>query len=89
MTDHTAPTPIVVPASALPAQVTSGIRSALVAAGAYAVGKGWIDESTAGAIVTVGLVIVPLVWSQLSARRNHARQVTMASQLPNRVAQVK
>lgn len=84
-----AETPVVVPASAVPAQLASVVRAGLVAAGGYMAGRGWIDESTAGAIVSIGAIILPLIWAQFTARNAHKKAVTMAEHLPDRVATIK
>jgi hypothetical protein len=56
--------------SAAGAQLRSAVRTLLVAAAAYASGKGWIPGDVAQAIVPVILIGVPLAWGQLEARLN-------------------
>ena len=65
------------------------MRAALIALGAYLVGKGVIDEGAAGAIVSVGLVIAPILWAQFTAWNAHKKQATMAQALPDQIARFK
>lgn len=83
------PTPVIVPASAVPDQVQSTIRTAVIALGGYIAGKGLIDSELVGILVPAILVLGPWLWSQFSILRKQAKAVTMANRLPDSVAQVK
>lgn len=87
-TPDTEPTPIVVPASPVPDQFASAFRALLIAFGAYGTGKGWFNHELFAAAVPVIMIGWPFVWAQLKARSSHAKQVTMARELPNSIAQV-
>lgn len=43
----------------------STLRAALIAVGGYMVGKGYIDHGTMEAAVSVGMIVLPLVWAYL------------------------
>lgn len=87
MTDHDMP--VQVPASALPAELATTIRYALVMLGGVFVSRGWLSDAELNAIVGVILIVAPTVWGIIRTRRNHQKQTTMATALPDSVAQVK
>lgn len=81
-------TPVIVKDSAAPAQLMTALRSLLLAAGAYAVGRGWVDDGLVQAAVPVLLIVGPLIWSQFSTRKKQAQLVTLANRVPDSVAKV-
>lgn len=81
-------TPVSVPASAIPEQLASALRTLLAALGGYAVAKGWLTADVAAALVPVVLIGLPLLWSQFKVRRSNAKMRTMADRLPDWVAKV-
>lgn len=89
MTDDQEAEPIVVDGSAIPAAVTSSLRTLLVAFGAFGAGKGWFDENLATAAVGFLFVAAPWAWGQYRNWRNNQKARAMASLLPDRLAKVK
>lgn len=88
MTNHSTTTPLTVPASPVPEQLTAAIRTLLAALGGYAVAKGWLTAEVAAAIVPVLLIGGPLLWSQFRILRANAVMKAMADKLPDSVATV-
>jgi hypothetical protein len=62
-------------------QVAAAVRWLLGVAGAWAVQRGYIDDSQATMIIGVGVAIVPLVWSFII--KTHAQQAKGAAALPD------
>ena len=91
MTDLSVQKPVEVSPSATGDQLSSALRSLLVAAGAYASGMGWIPADVAGALVTVIWLGVPFVWGQIKVRTRHDQLLTVAAdpRVPDSVARVK
>ena len=81
--------PIHVGASALPQNLMALLRDALLAATAWGIGKGYIDQVTGTQIVGVGLAIATIAWRQFVTYRVHQKLVTTANASPNTVAIVK
>lgn len=88
MTDTTE-MPVTVPASPFTAELATTIRYALVTIGGIFVSRGWLSDAELNAIVGVVLIVAPTVWGVWKTRSNHTKQITMASVLPDSVAQVK
>ncbi|MDP3853139.1 hypothetical protein [Phenylobacterium sp.] len=88
MSDPDINTPISVRESPAVDQIMAAVRQVLVALGGFAVGKGWVDESTASAVTGLVLVVGPIVWSQIAVRGRHAKLVVTAEAAPNAVATV-
>ncbi len=62
-------------------QVAGVVRWLLGIAGAWAVQKGWIDDSQSIMIIGIGVAFVPLIWSFII--KTHAEQVKAAAALPD------
>lgn len=82
-------TPIVVHESAVPTQLMAALRQALIALGGYLVGKGWLTDELAQAVIPVVLLVGPVIWSQFRVRSGQAKLVTAAAAAPDSVAQVR
>lgn len=50
-------------------QLAAAVRQIALAIGGYAIGRGWLEEDTLTAIVTVAVIAVPFVWGQIKTRR--------------------
>lgn len=50
-------------------QVAAGVRQVVLIVGGYAMGKGWLGADTVEMLGAVTLVVVPLIWGQISTRR--------------------
>ncbi len=50
-------------------QLNAALRQIGIAAGGWAIGRGYLDTDTATAIGTILLVVVPFVWGQIKTRR--------------------
>lgn len=50
-------------------QAIAAGRQIALAIGGYAVGRGWLEEDTLSAIVTVFVLLVPFIWGQMSTRK--------------------
>lgn len=82
-------TPIVVNPNPVPQQAWVAIRDVLKVAGGVLVAKGALDDATLEILLGAFLVIGPMVWAQVRARRQTAQFTTLADVAPNRVAVVK
>lgn len=88
MIDHSTITPLTIPASPVPEQLTAAVRTLLAALGGYAVARGWLAADVVAAIVPVVLIGGPLLWSQFRVLRGNAAMRAMADKLPDSVATV-
>lgn len=83
--------PILVNPTPTPDQAWSALRSAGIAVGAWAIGRGYLQADTASALGAILLVVVPFVIGQLKTRRRAQELVTVASsrRVPDSVATIK
>jgi hypothetical protein len=89
MADEVTP-PIVVPASAIPDTTLALIRYALTTlGGALLVKRGLISDAALQDVIGALLVILPAIYGAWLTHRNNAKQKTMATRLPDTIAQVK
>jgi hypothetical protein len=79
----------VVDSNSTAGQLMSLLRSLLLGAAAWAVGRGYIDEATGSSIVGVLLIVAPIVWSQLVTKSKHDQVKEIAAAAPNDIAVVK
>lgn len=86
--DYT-PEPIQVGESAVPSQIMSLVRDGLLGVSAWAVGQGYIDAVTGSQAVSVGLILLTIIWRQWVTRRTHSKLVVTAAASPNDIARVK
>lgn len=72
-------------------QLWAGVRTAVVAISAWAVGKGFIGQDTATMLGSVALVAVPVVIGQLKTRRRaqELAKIAASPKVPDSVAQIK
>ncbi|MBA4756304.1 MAG: hypothetical protein H2050_15870 [Sphingobium sp.] len=50
-------------------QIAAGVRQIVLILGGFAIGKGWLGADTVEMLGAVALVVVPLVWGQISTRK--------------------
>ena len=81
--------PIQINASATPGALAAAVRQVLLVAGGWAVGKGYLDNDTVTALITIAVIVGPLVYGQIKGIRTHEKLVTVAEAAPDRVAEVK
>lgn len=81
--------PIVVNESPLPDNITAGLRQVLLALGAWAAGRGYLEADTATAIVTVALVVIPFAYGQYKTWARASQLATVAAHVPDSVAVTK
>ena len=81
--------PIQVNASPLPDQLWSGLRQIAPAAMAFALGRGWIPDDAAPLVAAIGLMVWPIVASQIKTRERSQNLATLAQAAPDNVAVVK
>lgn len=84
-----APTPVIIPATATSDQIFSIVRQFAVGLAGYLVGKGVLDGELVGIILPAALGLGAIIWSQVSIARKQARAVTMANHLDDSIAQVR
>ena len=78
MTEPGMPAPITVRSSAIPTLAASNLRVALIALGAYGVGKGWFKQDDVTGLMPVIMIVAPWVWGQVQGFINHANWVSVA-----------
>lgn len=81
-------TPIIVTDNTLEGQVATLLRYLVAAAGAFALGKGWIDDATLQALTALVTIAGPMaygIWKTYTAK---AKLITTAQAAPESVAQV-
>ncbi|PXW75999.1 hypothetical protein C7451_106163 [Blastomonas natatoria] len=81
-------TPIIVTDNTLEGQVSTLLRYLVAAGGAFALGKGWIDDATLQALTALVTVAAPMawgIWRTYSAKRKLIKAALFA---PNDIAQV-
>lgn len=91
MTDTIEPveTPIVVDPNPVPAQTWVAIRDVLKILGGILVTRGVLDAAQLETVIGVVLILGPVIWAQLKARKTVARLTVLAEAAPNSVGQVK
>lgn len=80
--------PIIVSDNSLEGQIGTLARYLIAAAGAFALGKGWIDDATLQALTAVVTVAAPMaygIWKTYTAK---AKLIATAQFAPDDVAQV-
>lgn len=53
--------------------VKSVVRSVLIGATSYGVGKGWFDQALAAEIVAFGITLAVAAWGAYSAKKKEAK----------------
>lgn len=81
--------PIVVNPNPVPQQAWVAIRDVLKVAGGVLVAKGALDNGTLEILLGAFMVLAPMAWAQVRARRQTRQLTTLADAAPNRVAVVK
>lgn len=82
-------TPIVVNPNPVPAQVWIAVRDVLKIGGGLLVARGVVSDAELETILGALLIIGPVVWSQIRARRDREKLTVVAEAAPNSVAVVK
>lgn len=70
-------------------QAWAGLRTIAIAGGAFAAGRGWIEQDALLLLSTAGAVTWGIVASQLKTWERSRKLVTMAKALPDDIARVK
>lgn len=72
--------------NAVPAAVTAGVRYAVSAGLAFAVGKGWIGTDDAAQIVGIVVALIPAAWGIYGAIKSHNDKKALEPFAPAQVA---
>lgn len=83
MSDFTPANPTPVNESAVPAQLMALVRDGLLAATAWAIGKGYIDQATGTQLVMFGAGLATIAWRQFVTHSAHKKLVAAASEAPS------
>ncbi len=81
--------PIVVNSSAIPANVLTLVRYALMAIGAFLVSKGYFTEEAVNDLVGALLMLISTGYGLYATQRSHDTKVVLADRAPDRFAVVK
>ena len=81
--------PLVVSASPLGELALSNLRIAVLAAGAFAAGRGWLKDEEVARSVPFAMIVLPWAWGQYSRFRLWLKAKVAASFAPDSVARVK
>lgn len=80
---------VVVSASPLSEMALSNLRIAILAAGAFAVGRGWLKDEEVGQYVPFAMIALPWAWGQYSRFRLWLKAKVAAGAAPDAVARVR
>lgn len=81
-------TPIIVTDNSLEGQIGTLLRYLVAAGGAFALGKGWIDDATLQALTALVTVAVPMAWGIWRTYTAKQKLIQTAQFVPNDIAQV-
>lgn len=81
-------TPIIVTDNTLEGQIGTLARYLVAAAGAFALGKGWIDDETLQALTALATVAAPMAWGIWKTYTAKQKLIATAQFAPDDVAQV-
>jgi hypothetical protein len=81
-------TPLIVTDSTLEGQIGTLARYLVAAAGAFAIGKGWIDDATLQALTALATVAAPMAYGIWKTYQAKQRLIQTAKFAPDSVAQV-
>lgn len=62
-------------------EILSSLRVLLAAVGGFVVGKGWIDEGIAEALVGFVVVVVPFVWNLMAKKATSRESIQTAEKV--------
>lgn len=80
--------PIIVSDNTLEGQIATLLRYLVAAAGAFALGKGWIDDATLQALTGLVTIAVPMAYGIWVQYKNKQKLIATAQFAPDDVAQV-
>lgn len=80
--------PIIVTDNTLEGQISTLLRYVVAAGGAFALGKGWIDDATLQALTALATVALPMAWGIFKTYQAKQRLIQTAQFAPDSVAQV-
>ena len=80
--------PIIVSDNTLEGQIGTLARYLVAAAGAFALGKGWIDDATLQALTALATVAAPMAWGIWKTYTAKQKLIATAQFAPDDVAQV-
>lgn len=81
-------TPIIVTDNSLEGQFRTLLRYTVAAVGAFALGKGWIDDETLQFVTVLVTVIGPAAWGMWDTYRSKSVAIASADAAPDSVAQL-
>lgn len=81
-------TPIIVTDNSLEGQIGTLARYLVAAGGAFALGKGWIDDATLQALTALVTVAAPMAWGIWKTYTAKQKLIQTAQFAPDSVAQV-
>lgn len=81
-------TPIIVTDNTLEGQISTLLRYLVAAGGAFALGKGWIDDVTLQALTALATVAVPMAWGIWKTYTAKQKLIATAQFAPDSIAQV-
>lgn len=81
-------TPIIVTDNTLEGQISTLLRYLVAAGGAFALGKGWIDDATLQFLTALATVALPMAWGIWKTYTAKQKLIQAAQFAPDSVAQV-
>lgn len=76
---------IVVNPTSLPAQIATLVRYLITALGAYAIGKGWLEQDTLNFVLALSATVVPMAYGIYKAWTNNQKLKVLEPYLENSV----
>jgi hypothetical protein len=81
-------TPIIVTDNTLEGQVSTLLRYLLASGGAFALGKGWIDDATLQFLTALVTVALPMGWGLWKTYQSKKTNIIAGLYAPNDIVQV-
>lgn len=81
-------TPIIVTDNTLEGQISTLLRYLVAAGGAFALGKGWIDDATLQFLTALVTVVLPMGWGLWKTYTAKDKLITVAGAAPDAVGQL-
>ena len=81
-------TPIIVTDNSLEGQIGTLLRYLVAAGGAFALGKGWIDDATLQFLTALVTVAVPMAWGMWRTYSAKNKLITVTGPAPDSVGQL-
>ena len=81
-------TPIIVTDNTLEGQISTLLRYVVAAGGAFALGKGWIDDATLQFLTALVTVVLPMGWGLWKTYTAKDKLITVVGAAPDAVGQL-